>query len=159
MGSFEKTALALTVIAFSVALFSISDFTQTNTSLSDGDNLDCGFTQDFSDFLKSNGNEFILLQAILHSSSKDLTSNVELLVVKALQLKNSKRHQLSSFMETAMLPSEEELQMVMLPGKLDSDLWPLILLPKVGTSQNFTPLPGDQLIQIKLKTIIIPKKL
>jgi len=55
MGSFEKTALALTVIAFSVALFSISDFTQTNTSLSDGDNLDCGFTQDFSDFLKSNG--------------------------------------------------------------------------------------------------------
>lgn len=61
MGSFEKTALALTVIALSVALFSISDFTQTNNSLFDGDNLDCGFSQDFSDFLKSNGNEFILL--------------------------------------------------------------------------------------------------
>lgn len=62
MGFFEKTALALTVIAVSVALFSISDFTEKNTYLSDGDNLDCGFTQDFSDFLKTNGNEFILFR-------------------------------------------------------------------------------------------------
>lgn len=62
MGSFEKTALALTVVALSVALYSISDFNQTNASISVGDNLDCGFTQDFSDFLKSNGNEFILFR-------------------------------------------------------------------------------------------------
>lgn len=97
--------------------------------------------------------------AILHSSSKDLTSNVELLVVKALQLKNSKRLQLSSFMETATLPLEEELLMDMLPGKLDSDLWLHILLLKVGINLNFIPPLGDQLIQIKLKTITTLKKL
>lgn len=56
MRSFEKTALALTVIAISVALFSISNLSEKITELSLSDNLDCGFTQDFSDFLKSNGN-------------------------------------------------------------------------------------------------------
>lgn len=62
MRSFEKTVLVLAVVALSVGLFSISNFSETNTSASVGDNLDCGFTADFSNFLKSNGNQFILFR-------------------------------------------------------------------------------------------------
>lgn len=57
-----KTALALALVATSVALLSVSSFNSVENSSSVGDNLDCGFTQDFQDFLNSNGNFFILFR-------------------------------------------------------------------------------------------------
>jgi hypothetical protein len=55
MGFLGKTATAFAVIATSIAMLSVYNYTAYEHLLADGDNLDCGFTQDFSDFLKSNG--------------------------------------------------------------------------------------------------------
>ncbi len=54
---------------------------------------------------------------------------------------------------------DEELPMDMFPGKLDSDHWPLTSLLKAGPRQNSTLPHGDLLIQTRLKTITIPKKM
>jgi hypothetical protein len=55
MGFSAKSALTLALIATSVALISVSYFNQLETTTSDGDNLECGFTQDFQSFLSSSG--------------------------------------------------------------------------------------------------------
>ncbi len=54
-----KLGLSVALIATLVALYSVqytSDSQLTVSDVSVGDNLDCGFTQDFQDFLSSNGN-------------------------------------------------------------------------------------------------------
>jgi hypothetical protein len=53
-----KSALSLALLATTVALYSISYFNQLDNINFDGDNLDCGLTQDFQDFLQSNGTVF-----------------------------------------------------------------------------------------------------
>lgn len=62
MGSSTKTALILALIAASVTLLSVYNYNNTEITVSDGDNLDCGFTQDFSDFINANGTHFNLFR-------------------------------------------------------------------------------------------------
>ena len=64
MGFSAKSALTLALLATTIALYSISYFNQLENATSDGDNLDCGFTQDFQDFLSSNGNPFRLFRLL-----------------------------------------------------------------------------------------------
>jgi triacylglycerol lipase len=61
MGYFTKTALAVAILATSLVVFSVIQSNDGSKNLNDGDNLDCGFTQDFSDFIKSNGTHFAYL--------------------------------------------------------------------------------------------------
>ena len=61
MGLLAKSVTLLALIAATVAILSFYQLNDYSSLQSDGDNLDCGFTQDFSDFLKSNGNDLIYL--------------------------------------------------------------------------------------------------
>jgi len=64
MGFSAKSALALALIATSVALLAVYNTTEAQLSTEVGDNLDCGFTQDFQDFISANGTHFPLFRLL-----------------------------------------------------------------------------------------------
>ena len=55
MQSYTKVFILLSLLAASITLISFYHPEQGNLSNEVGDNLDCGFTDDFSTFLNKNG--------------------------------------------------------------------------------------------------------
>ena len=78
MQSYTKVFILLSLLAASITLISFYHPEQGNLINEVEDNLDCGFTDDFSTFLKNNG-IFYLIQVIQRSNSIDPILNVELL--------------------------------------------------------------------------------
>lgn len=65
MGLNAKLAISMTVLTTLVALFALQHSTDNQLTVSDtpvGDTLECGFTQDFQDYLNSNGTILILFR-------------------------------------------------------------------------------------------------
>jgi hypothetical protein len=65
MGYSAKLGLSVALIATLIALYSVQHTSDSQLIVSDvsvGDNLDCGFTPDFQNFLNSNGNFWYLFR-------------------------------------------------------------------------------------------------
>lgn len=117
-----KIASALLLI--SIAALSLYMANRT-PSVSSGDSeldLNCGFTEDFSKFLKDNG-IFLLKEAMAAGIFRGMISNAQPLEERqALQIRLLKSL-LSSFTATVTLALVEEKQMAMNLSRLASENW------------------------------------
>jgi hypothetical protein len=62
MNLYIKVLALLSVIVASITLTSFYDINDKNIIQTDGDNLECGFTDDFKQFLAQKGNFHILFR-------------------------------------------------------------------------------------------------